>query len=348
MFVPALILSMVIVILWGNGSTIIAFILRKKLRENSSYWFIVSLSVLDFFTGFLVIPFVFYFNWNPDLIADQTICDINMVLHFVFVSPTVHHLMVISADRYFKLISPLKYKSIVTVRRTVILIAILWVGETILGLLMLIPDHSFGRNCFVLKITVLSESNIHAFPGLLATFLLNIPIMFLVFFNIRTYIIASNFNKVISKEISNNPGDHKVYIRYNLGKIVVETCNSSDSSDGENFREWFKTTVKNKKLSLLIGMIVVSAAGCWIPATIMYHIKHVYPDWTGPWFLQIHPWFMYLNSAFNPFILLALNEDFRSGYKQVYGIPDIQPSCDSNRTPQPNNRNLRPKHSLLP
>ena len=69
----------------------------------------------------------------------------------------------------------------------------------------------------------------------------------------------------------------------------------------------------------MIGMIVIAATGCWIPAGIAYHIKHVNPE-LNHWALEVHPWMMYLNSAINPFILLVLSEDFRSAYKQLYRL----------------------------
>ena len=235
MLMYMLIVSMVCLILWGNGSTIIAFIIRKNLRKNPSYWFIVSLSLMDFLTGLLVAPFTAYWYWEPSLRTDQTICDINAILHLIFTAPTVHHLMIISADRYFKLVSPLKYKTTMTLKRAAIILTFLWLLEIVVAILAVIPDHYFKRNCFTLNYVIL-ESNIHYFPALLTTFLISLPLMFLVYFSIRTYMIASNFNQVVSRELSIRPGNDRVYIRYKLGKIMVEKCDSSCNSNGQSFR----------------------------------------------------------------------------------------------------------------
>ena len=358
MIVCALIISMIVLILWGNGSTILAFIVRRKLRQNPSYWFIVSLSVMDFLTGLVLTPFNVYWYWDPVLRKDQTICDINLILLMLFMTPTAYHLMIISADRYFKLVSPLRYKSIMTIKKAAITIVIIWILDILTAFVMVYPDHYYGKTCYSIYYSALSGSSIHFLPSFLTTLFINIPLIGLIYFNIRTYIIAAKFNHVVSREMSNQPGDDRVYIRYNLGKIVVERC-YSDDSNGQPFRgkntitsagsvtenqmtEWFKTSVKNKKLSLLIGMIVISAAGCWIPSNIMYHIKHVHPEYSH-WTLEFHPWLLFLNSAFNPFILLALSEDFRSGYMQLYGLRNVPLSTNSNQTPQqplPKNTNI--------
>ena len=236
MFASAFIIAMILLIVFGNGSTIIAFIIKKSLRQNPSYWFIVSLSVADFLTGSVLVPYVMFFYWDPLLFKDHTICTVSATFHMIFLVPTIHHLILISADRYYKLMSPLKYKSVMTIRRAIQILSILWSFQIMNTIPFITLERQYDPNCFVANFTILNDLNVHFMPSLISIVYVNIPMIFLTYFNIRTYVIASKFNEVVSREMIHGTQDDRVYITYNLGRIVVERTESSESSTTASLR----------------------------------------------------------------------------------------------------------------
>lgn len=338
--------SLTTCILVGNLMTIIAFCLRPVLRKNPSYWYITSLAVADFMVG-LSVPTIMYNELSDKQLSRQT-CDSILAFHLLSVTPTFGHLLTISLDRYFKLISPLKYMKIMTLKKAGLTITGLWLISGVTVLLFVLPSHDFGVKCLVVTGFVSREAPPYHIWLFFVVFIY-VPFGLLLFCSLRVYLIASRLKKAVQS--AQDMQETGVQLRYHLGKLVPDPKSSvqkaennnpatdsavivcmrtdTESVKGKRLYQWLKTAVKQRKVAILITCIVTTTGVCWIGASTAYVMTWFCPACgvRGSWLQILHPWLLFLNSALNPILLLLMSDDFRKAYKCITGPITVRFCC---------------------
>lgn len=409
----------------GNLSTILAFIVKRSLRSNPSYWYLASLAVADGLVGLFAFPASIYdeFHRDPD---DKRMCDTIAYGVFFTVIPTYAHLTMVSVDRYFKLMSPLKYIKHMSVKKAKISLLIIWIFSFITACLFFFTEHTFDKSCIALIIGDGSQHEKSAWCFWIFLFCFqHLPVCLLVYLNYHIYRIATTVKKVVEQELTVTDPFQKVELRIHRGKVIIENPPSTSSEtstkitdqpssppgnlmsqfsssstalnmsvtsplpldhsvsapsspSGRETRRNFETTtrlftflshnenhltiqqeenklskqiarkkkrnltasqaairqarsrklcdwmvcsVKQRKISILVSVIVIAAAICWVPSSTIYMIKWYCKECTwsrDTWVTWMSPWPLYFNSTVNPFILLFMSEDFRKAYRQLY------------------------------
>lgn len=72
---------------------------------------------------------------------------------------------------------------------------------------------------------------------------------------------------------------------------------------------------KEKRATLILGLIMGSFIACWLPFFIMYILRLAY-DIPNIAFLTAF-WLGYMNSALNPVIYTIFNKDFRRAFRRI-------------------------------
>jgi hypothetical protein len=311
-------------IIIGNGTTIASFLKIKRLRSNPSYWYITSLAAADFLVGLITIPFALF---NMEYFGEDKpplfVCDAFMSVHVISVYPTFMLLSTISADRYYKLVNPLKYRRVMTIKKAVVIIIIIWLVSCGIAFVLVFPNHIFWKgDCLALKLEIFDYTGQHLF--FILSLFVALPFIILMICNIKIYRIASNFKRVLELELRNRDiisnSDDAVELRYHMGRVIITTVSTDQKA--KKLRFWIMTSVKQKKIALLILTIVSAAAICWVPGVIAYVIT---------WFCMcgiedlpviryLCPWLFYFNSVLNPVILLLMSDDFRRAFKKLYHL----------------------------
>ncbi|XP_053976086.1 alpha-2B adrenergic receptor-like [Hylaeus volcanicus] len=75
---------------------------------------------------------------------------------------------------------------------------------------------------------------------------------------------------------------------------------------------------KEKRATLILGIIMGSFIACWLPFFVLYIVKPLFPylDIPSQAFV-IAFWLGYMNSALNPFIYTVFNKDFRRAFRRI-------------------------------
>ena len=107
----------------GNGFVIFLVCSKRQLRTKTNA-FVVSLAVADFFVGMSVVPLMF-------LCEMATGCNprSNWIVTFVrllFGYLSVINLCVLVLDRYIAIVKPLKYLTVMTRRRVILIVSLSW------------------------------------------------------------------------------------------------------------------------------------------------------------------------------------------------------------------------------
>lgn len=72
---------------------------------------------------------------------------------------------------------------------------------------------------------------------------------------------------------------------------------------------------KEKRATLILGLIMGSFIACWLPFFFMYILRLAY--WIPPIAFATAFWLGYMNSALNPVIYTIFNKDFRRAFRRI-------------------------------
>lgn len=77
---------------------------------------------------------------------------------------------------------------------------------------------------------------------------------------------------------------------------------------------------KEKRATLILGLIMGSFIACWLPFFFLYIMKPIMPDLYAhvpPQVFSLAFWLGYMNSALNPVIYTVFNKDFRRAFRRI-------------------------------
>ena len=96
-----------------------------------------------------------------------------------------------------------------------------------------------------------------------------------------------------------------------MGRVCTSKSSSRDP-DKEKRRIARK---KEKRATLILGLIMGSFIACWLPFFLLYIINPLisFPESA----FKVAFWLGYMNSAFNPVIYTIFNKDFRRAFRKI-------------------------------
>lgn len=212
----------------GNLSTILAFAVKRSLRSNPSYWYLASLAIADGLVGLLAFPASVYDEFHRDP-QNTALCDIIAYAVFFSVIPTYAHLTMVSVDRYFKLVSPLKYIKHMSVARAKLILLVIWVFSFAVACMFFIGDHYFEpASCIAVKLGKEHISSAIHYWLFLFTFQ-HLPVCLLIYLNYHIYRIATAVKKVVEQELTVTDPFQRIELRIHRGKVIIENPPSTSS-----------------------------------------------------------------------------------------------------------------------
>lgn len=125
------------------GNSWVIFIIAKRRRlQTTANWFILSLAVADVCVTCAYFPAVMICEVGDDV---ECTGDIPHIVLYFFRDVSAICLIAMIAERYIAIVHPLKYVSVLTTTRTVIIIASCWAFPFLLAICQLIYLASSGR-----------------------------------------------------------------------------------------------------------------------------------------------------------------------------------------------------------
>lgn len=115
-------------------------------------------------------------------------------------------------------------------------------------------------------------------------------------------------NRTRHEEKSNKAGSSSQEQQH----VVVPRVNKPRDPEREKRRIARK---KEKRATLILGLIMGSFIACWLPFFFMYILRLAY-DIPGIAFSTAF-WLGYMNSALNPVIYTIFNKDFRRAFRRI-------------------------------
>ena len=268
------------VILLGNLSVFLSIATRPRLRQQPMNLFIASLAITDIIMAVVVVPSYSLFCVGCLEYSVSKYCWFMEGAKDIALASSIYNLLAISYDRALAVYQPLQYPSLMTRRRALFIIIIVWSLSLFVALIRNFWNHTLtGEELLAIN---------HKYNVILLIVVLLIPCIIISVVNIKII-------RTIRKQA------HQVFA---LGSL--QDADNTVSADGqtEMVRKW-KGTIA---CAVVVFVFVVS----WIPR-ISFNIRSVIiTDLSSNTLLQkLSIFFFIVQSSVNPFVYSFYRADIR-------------------------------------
>lgn len=256
----------------GNILVILSVVCNRNLRTVTHY-FIVNLAVADLLLSFTVLPFSAIFEIVDRWLFGRAFCNVWAAVDVLCCTASIMSLCVISVDRYIGVSYPLRYPTIMTKRRALLAVMLLWLLSTIISIGPLFGwKEPAPEDESICKIT---EEPGYAIFSAVGSFYLPLAIILVMY--CRVYVVAhreSRGRKEGHKTEKSN--SERVILRIHRGNTTVS------EEDALRIRTHFALRLlkfsREKKAAKTLGIVVGCFVLCWLPFFLVLPIGKCCPD----------------------------------------------------------------------
>lgn len=282
----------------ANCLVFVAVCYSRTLRTVSNI-FIVSLSIADILLATVVmIPATLNAVYNTWLLP-HSFCSVWASFDVMLCSASVLNVCAISFDRYLAIISPLRYKTLMTVRRALLLVTVLW---TLAILSSFVPIQNGWHN-----INVPSLENLTMFTRE-PECLFKVSLLYATLVSAITIMLPIAIALTLYVKVSGEARRQALFVRTLIAPSRVLLGQEVSS---KSVREPF-----TRKATVTLGVIVGAYVATWTPFLIINVVEAQCRCLPPKLFVGI-VWLGYCNSLMNPIIYPLLMRDFRKVYKRM-------------------------------
>ncbi len=283
----------------GNLITLIAVYKYDFLWENNACRFIASLALADFLSGVQVFTAIAR-NTTKVLFIFHSLCKVDIFFIFLGHLGNIYSYLLLTIDRLIYIECPLRYISIVTQRRTLRAIIVIWIASIIQASSLVVWESEANEmhSCSFSTDTVFRRGGKEF--GLILTFFLAFCVLAPIYGK-----IACTSWKLMKTDphLSNFPPDDRTKQRKKL---------------------------QERKMTLTIGVVFGVYLLCNIPLTVYFAvISNIYAQPYPFWVLLVYRLMTFvfrLQSVLNPLIYALKNRMLRAAYRKMFLISHVHPT----------------------
>ena len=282
----ALVLGLYVLILLllflGNSLTLLVMLLNRRMRTIPNM-FVASLAVSDVLLGLCsFVPFGIPVLVTSHWLFNDTACQFQGYITIALVVASIHTLVLMAVNRYYRIVKPAKYQRYFTKKKTLIMILVSW----------------FSSFCAPLP-HVLSGIKIVFHPAKFFCYFVIEKRAFLhygspLYIGVPTCVIIYCYSRIFSTVRNHNRNLHPP-------NNLISSVN-----------------VEDVKVARTIFLVVVFFNLCWIPILTVNVLDDVFQKWIFPTEVYILNSFLgTLSSAVNPLLYGVMNKSFRTNYLKL-------------------------------
>ena len=282
----ALVLGLYVLILLllflGNSLTLLVMLLNRRMRTIPNM-FVASLAVSDLLLGLCsLVPFGIPVLVTSHWLFNDTACQFQGYITVALVVASIHTLVLMAVNRYYRIVKPAKYQRYFTKKKTLIMILVSWFSSFCTPL----PHVLSGRKMvfhpakFICSFGIESRASTHfGYP-----LYIGVPTCVIIYCYLRIFSTVRNHNRNV--HLPGNP----------ISLVNVEDV----------------------KVARTIFLVVVFFNLCWIPILTVNVLDDVFQRWIFPTEVYILNSFLgTLSSAVNPLLYGVMNKSFRTNYLKL-------------------------------
>ncbi|XP_020662301.3 alpha-1D adrenergic receptor [Pogona vitticeps] len=310
-FLAVFILSAIV----GNILVILSVACNRHLQTVTNY-FIINLAIADLLLSTTVLPFSASLEVLEDLwIFGRIFCDIWAAVDVLCCTASIMSLCIISVDRYIGVKYSLKYPTIMTEKKAVVIMVAVWLSSMVISVGPLLgwkeapPDDD--QHCDI------TQEPGYAIFSSLFSFYLPLAVILVMYFNI--YVVARRTTKSLEAGVKKERGKSmEVVLRIHC-RSVVEDSAASAKGKGHTFRSSLSVRLlkfsREKKAAKTLAIVVGVFILCWLPFFFVLSFGSFFPSVKPEGMLfKIIFWLGYFNSCVNPIIYPCSSKEFKRAF----------------------------------
>ncbi|XP_043559823.1 alpha-1A adrenergic receptor-like [Chiloscyllium plagiosum] len=311
----------------GNILVILSVAFNRHLQTTTNY-FIINLAIADLLLSTTVLPFSATLEIIGYWIFGRIFCDIWAAVDVLCCTASIMSLCAISIDRYIGVRYSLRYPSIVTEKKAVLVVVGVWVLSIVISIGPLLgwkqPAPPDETECQI------TEDAGYALFSSLGSFY--IPLTVILVMYARVYIVAKrttkNLEAGVMRETSNSS---ERALRIHCRNIQDESIVSR--SKGHHIRSSLSVRLlkfsREKKAAKTLGIVMGMFILCWLPFFIALPLGSFFPSLrpTETVFKVVF-WLGYSNSCVNPIIYSCNSKEFKRAFIRI-----LKCQCHRRRRP---------------
>ncbi|XP_044046796.1 alpha-1D adrenergic receptor [Siniperca chuatsi] len=309
----------ILVAIVGNILVILSVVCNKHLQTVTNF-FIVNLAMADLLLSIIVLPFSASLEVLGCWVFGRVFCNIWAAVDVLCCTASILSLCIISVDRYIGVKHCLKYPSIMTERKAVAILVLVWVSSTVISVGPLLGwkepppvDDSICR--------ITEEPGYALFSSLFSFYL---PLMVILIMYFRVYVVARRTTKSLEAGVKRERNKSiEVVLRIHC-RSVLEDARSSSSKSSKNhpFRSSLSVRLMKfsrekkaaKTLAIVVGMFIL----CWLPFFFFLPMGSFFPALKpSETVFKVIFWLGYFNSCINPMIYPCSSKEFQRAFTRL-------------------------------
>ncbi|XP_054630863.1 adrenoceptor alpha 1Aa [Dunckerocampus dactyliophorus] len=299
----------------GNILVILSVVCHRHLRTVTHY-FIVNLAVADLLLSSTVLPFSAIFEILDRWVFGRAFCNVWAAVDVLCCTASIMSLCVISVDRYIGVSYPLRYPAIMTKRRALLAVLLLWVLSVTISIGPLFGwKEPAPEDDSICKIT---EEPGYAIFSAVGSFYL--PLAIILSMYCRVYVVARRESQGLREGHKTEKSDSEfVILRIHRGNTAVSEDEALRSRT--HFALRLLKFSREKKAAKTLGIVVGCFVLCWMPFFLVLPIGSIFPAYRPPdTVFKITFWLGYFNSCINPIIYPCSNQEFKKAFQSLLGV----------------------------
>lgn len=252
----------ILVAIVGNVLVILSVVCNKHLQTVTNF-FIVNLAMADLLLSTIVLPFSASLEVLGCWVFGRLFCNIWAAVDVLCCTASILSLCIISVDRYIGVKHCLKYPCIMTERKAVVILVLVWVVSTVISVGPLLgwkePPPLDDRICRITE-----EPGYALFSSLFSFYL---PLMVILIMYFRVYVVARRTTSSLEagmKRERNQSVEVVLRIHCRSGMEGVRPDGKKQpfrSSLSVRLMKFSREKKAAKTLAIVVGMFIL----CWLP-----------------------------------------------------------------------------------
>lgn len=309
----------ILVAIVGNIMVILSVVCNKQLQTVTNF-FIVNLAIADLLLGIIVLPFSASLEVLGCWVFGRVFCNIWAAVDVLCCTASILSLCMISIDRYIGVKYCLKYPSIMTERKAVAILVLVWVSSVVISVGPLLGwkepppvDESICR--------ITEEPGYALFSSLFSFYL---PLMVILIMYFRVYVVARRTTRSLEAGVKRERNKSmEVVLRIHCRSVLEDARpSSSKSSKNHPFRSSLSVRLMKfsrekkaaKTLAIVVGMFIL----CWLPFFFFLPMGSFFPALKpSETVFKVIFWLGYFNSCINPMIYPCSSKEFQRAFTRL-------------------------------
>ncbi|KAM4709550.1 alpha-1D adrenergic receptor [Discoglossus pictus] len=297
----------------GNIMVILSVACNRQLQTVTNY-FIINLAIADLLLSTTVLPFSATLEVLGFWAFGRIFCDIWAAVDVLCCTASIMSLCIISIDRYVGVKYSLKYPTIMTEKKAVIILILLWVSSMVISIGPLLgwkePPPPDDRDC-----SITEEPGYALFSSLFSFYL---PLLVILVMYFRVYIVARRTTKSLEAGVKKERNKSmEVVLRIHCRSVMEDS--NTNSRNKHTFRSSLSVRLlkfsREKKAAKTLAIVVGVFILCWLPFFLILPLGSFFPSLKpSESVFKVIFWLGYFNSCVNPIIYPCSSKEFKRAF----------------------------------